>query len=115
MPFWRISVDLIRHFLGAVQGAAASSVNLYMARLALESLIYRGTTMKKIDWLLLAVFIVGFVLFLVGANTWNATVGYGGIYMCIGAVAAYLLLYIYHELTKKETCEVPAPPSPQNP
>ena len=66
--------------------------------------------MKKIDWLLLAVFIAGFVLFLVGANTWNAAVGYGGIYMSIGSIAAYIIIYIYHELTKKETCEVPAPP-----
>jgi membrane-bound ClpP family serine protease len=86
-----------------------------MASIALESLTYRGTTMKKIDWLLLAVFIAGFVLFLVGANIWNATVGYGGIYMCIGAVAAYIIIYIYHELTKKETCEVPVPPPTQNP
>jgi membrane-bound ClpP family serine protease len=43
--------------------------------------------MSKIDWLLLAVFIGGFVLFLVGANTWNAAVGYGGIYMCIASIA----------------------------
>lgn len=73
--------------------------------------------MKKIDWLLLAVFIAGFVLFLVGANIWNAAVGYGGIYMCIGSIAAYIIIYIYHELTKKEPVEVPAPvPAPaQNP
>lgn len=71
--------------------------------------------MKKIDWLLLAVFVAGFVLFLVGANIWNATVGYGGIYMCIGAVAAYIIIYIYHELTKRDTCAVPVPPPTQNP
>jgi|WetSurMetagenome_2_1015567.scaffolds.fasta_scaffold795894_2 hypothetical protein len=73
--------------------------------------------MKKIDWVLLAIFIAGFVLFLVGANTWNAATGYGGIYMCIGSIAAYIIIYIYHELTKKEPCEVPAPVPPpvQNP
>ncbi len=73
--------------------------------------------MSKIDWLLLAVFILGFVLFLVGANTWNATVGYGGIYMCIGSIAAYIVVYIYHELTKKEPCQVSASitPATQNP
>lgn len=71
--------------------------------------------MKKIDWLLLSIFIAGFVLFLAGANTWNAAIGYGGIYMCIGSIAAYIIVYIYHELTKKEPIEVPAPPPAQNP
>ncbi len=69
--------------------------------------------MSKIDWILLGAFIVGFLLFLVGANitlwygtatdTANAAViGYGGIYLFIGSVAAYLILYIYKELTKKK-------------
>ncbi len=74
--------------------------------------------MTKIDWLLLAVFIAGFLLFLVGANTWNAIVGYGGIYMCIGSIAAYIIIYIYHELTKPAVENVPPPPQPvpsQNP
>jgi hypothetical protein len=60
--------------------------------------------MSWTDWTLLAAFIVGFILFLYGANTYNAIVGYGGIYLFIGSIAVYLVLYIYHEITKKITC-----------
>jgi multisubunit Na+/H+ antiporter MnhB subunit len=56
------------------------------------------------------VFILGFVLFVVGANIYNAIVGYTGIYMFIGAILAYLVIYIYNEMTKK-----PLPPPSQNP
>jgi hypothetical protein len=60
--------------------------------------------MSRTDWSLLAVFIAGFLLFLYGANTYNAIVGYGGIYLFIGSIAAYLILYIYKELSKRNTC-----------
>jgi hypothetical protein len=60
--------------------------------------------MSWIDWSLLAVFIAGFLLFLYGANTYNAIVGYGGIYLFIGSIAAYLIIYIYKELSKRNTC-----------
>ncbi len=64
----------------------------------------RGTLMSWTDWTLLFAFIVGFLLFLYGANTYNAIVGYGGIYLFIGSIGAYLILYIYKELNKKSTC-----------
>ncbi len=70
--------------------------------------------MSWTDWSLLAVFIAGFLLFLYGANTYNAVVGYGGIYLFIGSIAAYIIIYLYKELKKRETCEVPAP-SPVQP
>ncbi len=57
--------------------------------------------MSKIDWILLALFIVGVVLFLYASNYYNAAVGYTGIYLSIGAIAAYLVIYIYKELRKK--------------
>jgi len=60
--------------------------------------------MSWIDWSILAVFIAGFLLFLYGANTYNAVVGYGGIYLFIGSIAAYLIIYIYKELSKRNTC-----------
>jgi hypothetical protein len=41
------------------------------------------------------------LLFLYGANIYNAVVGYTGIYLFIGAIIAYLVIYIYKELTKK--------------
>ena len=67
--------------------------------------------MSKIDWVLIVVFILGFVLFLYGANSYNASVGYGGIYLSIGSIAVYILIFIYKELKKRETCEAP-PPTP---
>ncbi len=64
--------------------------------------------MSWTDWTLLGVFIAGFLLFLYGANTYNAIVGYAGVYLFIGSIAAYLVIYIYKELTHKT-------PLPQNP
>ena len=57
--------------------------------------------MSYTDWALFGLFIAGFLLFLYGANTYNAIIGYGGVYLLIGSIAAYLLIYIYKELTKK--------------
>jgi len=57
--------------------------------------------MSWTDWTCLGIFILGFLLFLYGANIYNAIIGYTGIYMFIGAIVAYLILYILKELTKK--------------
>jgi hypothetical protein len=67
--------------------------------------------MSWIDWTLAALFAVGFLLFIYGANVYDAVVGYAGVYMFIGSIAAYLILYLYKELTKKPQ----AVPAPQNP
>jgi membrane-bound ClpP family serine protease len=61
--------------------------------------------MSWTDWTLLGLFILGFLLFLYGANTYNTVVGYSGVYLFIGSIAGYLIIYIYRELTKKK----PAP------
>ena len=58
--------------------------------------------MSWTDWTLLGLFIFGFLLFLVGANYYNSVVGYSGVYLFIGSIAAYLVIYIYKELTKKK-------------
>jgi hypothetical protein len=57
--------------------------------------------MSWIDWTCLGIFILGFLLFLLGANIYNAIVGYTGVYLSIGSIAAYLIIYIYNELTRK--------------
>ena len=57
--------------------------------------------MSWTDWTCLGVFILGFLLFLYGANIYNAIIGYTGLYLFIGAIAAYLIIYIYKGLTKK--------------
>lgn len=57
--------------------------------------------MSWTNWACLGIFILGFLLFLYGANIYNAIVGYTGVYLFIGAIAAYVIIYLYKELTKK--------------
>ncbi len=57
--------------------------------------------MSWTDWACLGIFILGFLLFLVGANIYNAIIGYTGVYLFIGAIVAYIIIYIYKELSKK--------------
>ena len=57
--------------------------------------------MSWTDWACLGVFIIGFLLFLYAANTYNAFVGYTGLFLFFGAIIAYLAIYVYKELTKK--------------
>jgi membrane-bound ClpP family serine protease len=45
--------------------------------------------------------IVGFLLFLYGANYYTAVVGWAGVYVFIFGVIAALAVYIYRELKKK--------------
>ncbi len=63
--------------------------------------------MSWTDWTLLGVFILGFLLFLFGANTYNAVVGYTGVYLFVGSIAIYLIVYIYKEMTKKKPAQNP--------
>jgi hypothetical protein len=63
--------------------------------------------MSWIDWTLLGVFIAGFLLFLYGANIYNAVIGYAGVYLFIGSIAVYLAIYIYKEITKKPPVQMP--------
>ena len=71
--------------------------------------------MSWTDWTILGAFIAGFLLFLYGANSYNAIAGYGGVYLFIGSIAAYLVLYIYKELKKKEPVQAPTLAPAQNP
>jgi hypothetical protein len=66
-----------------------------------------GDVMSKIDWACLGVVILGFVLFLYGANFYDAVVGWVGVYLFFGGIIAFLGIYIYHELTKKEETQNP--------
>jgi hypothetical protein len=69
--------------------------------------------MSWTDWMCVGIFVLGFSLFLLGANItlWGGTnadertatiIGYAGVYLFIGAIALYLLIYIYKELHKKK-------------
>ena len=58
--------------------------------------------MSWTDWTLLGVFILGFLLFLYGANYYNTVVGYTGVYLFVVSIAAYFIIYAYKEMTKKK-------------
>ncbi len=62
---------------------------------------YEAIECLGLDWACLGIFILGFLLFLYGANIYNTIVGYTGVYLFIGAIVAYLVIYIYKESTKK--------------
>ncbi len=57
--------------------------------------------MSRINWACLGMILLGIVLFLYGANYYDATVGWAGTYLVITGIIAILVLYIYGELTKK--------------
>ncbi|MCW4010790.1 MAG: hypothetical protein NWF05_09255 [Candidatus Bathyarchaeota archaeon] len=58
------------------------------------------------DWICLFAVILGVILFLYGANYYNAAVGWLGVLLIVGGIVTLLLLYVYTLL---------AQPSPQNP
>jgi hypothetical protein len=63
--------------------------------------------MSKTDWACLGAVILGFFLFLYGANFYDVFVGWAGVYLFFGGIIGYLVLYIYGELTKKEEAQNP--------
>jgi len=62
--------------------------------------------MSWMNWACVGVMVLGFVLFLYGANYYDAVIGYAGIFLFLAGVIGLLAIYIYRELTKK---------APQNP
>ena len=62
--------------------------------------------MDLANWAWVGLLICGIILFLYGANFYNAVVGWAGVYLFLIGVIGLLALYIYGELTKK---------TPQNP
>jgi membrane-bound ClpP family serine protease len=63
--------------------------------------------MSWANWLCLALVIIGFIFFLYGANYYNATIGWAGVYLFASGIAIYLIVYIYNELTKKAPVQKP--------
>lgn len=69
-----------------------------------------GDAMSRINWACLVAVILGFVLFLYGANAYNAIVGWLGVYLFFSGILVFLVLYIYDELTKKEEVQKSSEP-----
>ena len=57
--------------------------------------------MTLTSWVCFVLAVIGIVLFLYGANVYNAAVGWVGVYLFLAGVITFLVLYIYGELTKK--------------
>jgi peptidoglycan/LPS O-acetylase OafA/YrhL len=66
-----------------------------------------GDRMSWTDWACLGIVILGFVLFLYGANFYDAVIGWIGVYLFFGGIIAFLVIYIYRELAKKEEVQNP--------
>ena len=62
--------------------------------------------MSWMNWACVGVVVLGFVLFLIGANVYSIAAGFAGIFFFSVGVIGMLVMYIYGELTKK---------APQNP
>ncbi len=63
--------------------------------------------MSWIDWACLGIIIAGFVLFLYGANYYDITIGWVGVYLFVGGILAFLALHIYNLLVKRERVQSP--------
>jgi hypothetical protein len=63
--------------------------------------------MSWTDWACLGVFIAGFLIFLYASNTYNNLVGFTGLYMWFGAIIAYVVIFVYKDLTKKPAVQKP--------
>jgi membrane-bound ClpP family serine protease len=57
--------------------------------------------MSWTNWMCLGLIVLGVMLFLYGANYYDATIGWSGVFLFIAGILAFLILYIYGELTKK--------------
>ena len=57
--------------------------------------------MSWINWVCAGIVILGIILFLYGANYYDAGVGWTGVFLFIVGVLVFLIHYIYGELTKK--------------
>jgi hypothetical protein len=53
------------------------------------------------DLVILLVVIVGIVMFLYGSNAYDPFFGWGGIFLAVGGIIAYVALEIYGSLRKK--------------
>ena len=63
--------------------------------------------MSWTDLVCLGIGVLGFVLFLYGANFYDVIVGWVGVYLFLGGILAFLVFYIYGELTKKSEIQNP--------
>ena len=57
--------------------------------------------MSWITWACLGVIVLGALLFVYGANIYNAVVGWAGVFLGAAGILAFLIRYIYSQFIKK--------------
>jgi membrane-bound ClpP family serine protease len=74
--------------------------------------------LSREDWACIGLIILGIVLFLIGANYYNAIVGWLGVFLFLGGILALIALYVYNVLSEpksKEDVPVEVQAEVQNP
>lgn len=64
--------------------------------------IKRKNAMSREDWACFFIIVLGIILFLVGANLYNAFVGWLGVFLFLGGIIALVALYMYNWLLTKK-------------
>jgi membrane-bound ClpP family serine protease len=57
--------------------------------------------MSRADWVFFCLLILGVILFLIGANYYNSLVGWLGVFLFVGSIVAWILLYVYNWLKNR--------------
>lgn len=73
-----------------------------------ESKDYSGSiaeafmSVSRTDWACLGIIILGILLFLIGANVYNAYVGWFGVFLFVGGALFWIARYVYGMLVKRQ-------------
>lgn len=62
---------------------------------------------RRSDLVCLFAVILGVVLFLYGANYYKDFVGWSGVFLFVGGILAWVLIYVYDKLAKETTVQNP--------
>jgi hypothetical protein len=89
------------------------TVTLYiLANVTFSGLLSRSIWyMSREDWVCVVLIILGFLLFLVGANYYDSLVGWLGVFLFVGGIVALVVMYVYGVLSKHPS----QAGAPQNP
>ena len=58
--------------------------------------------MSRADWVFFGLVILGIILFLIGANYYNDVVGWLGVFLFVGSIVAWIMLYVYNWLKSRK-------------